>query len=124
MNGKVLLFGFDSLLSILALESAVGPLGAEVVPVAKADYNKALAVLAGLDTAPGPVQPYVGGPLGGRMVVLCGLDEQLDALLPALGKAGAGPECLKAVLTSHNRNWSAVTLYTELYRERQAIQGK
>lgn len=35
MNGTVLLFGFDSLLSILALEAAVGPLGAEVVPVAK-----------------------------------------------------------------------------------------
>ena len=62
MNGTVLLFGFDSLLSILALEAAVGPLGAEVVPVAKTDYNKTLAVLAGLDTAPGPVQPYAGGP--------------------------------------------------------------
>lgn len=124
MSGKLLLFGFESLLQILALEAAVKPLGAELVPVARTDYNKTLAVLAGLDTAPGPVQPYAGGTLGGRMLVLCGLDEQLDALLPALAKAGAGPDCLKAVLTPHNRSWNAVTLYAELLRERQAIQGK
>lgn len=124
MSGKLLLFGFESLLQILALEAAVKPLGAELVPVARTDYNKTLAVLAGLDTAPGPVQPYAGGTLGGRMIVLCGLDGQLDTLLPALSKAGAGPDCLKAVLTAHNRGWNAVTLYAELLRERQAIQGK
>lgn len=124
MSGKLLLFGFESLLQILALEAAVSPFGAELVPVARTDYNKTLAVLAGLDTAPGPVQPYAGGTLGGRMIVLCGLDGQLDALLPALSKAGAGPDCLKAVLTPHNRSWNAVTLYAELLRERRAIQGK
>lgn len=124
MSGKLLLFGFESLLQILALEAAVSPFGAELVPVARTDYNKTLAVLAGLDTAPGPVQPYAGGTLGGRMIVLCGLDGQLDALLPALSKAGAGPDCLKAVLTLHNRSWNAVTLYAELLRERRAIQGK
>lgn len=124
MSGKLLLFGFESLLQILALEAAVSPFGAELVPVARTDYNKTLAVLAGLDTAPGPVQPYAGGTLGGRMLVLCGLETQLDALLPALAQAGAGPDCLKAVLTPHNRNWNAVTLYAELLRERQAIQGK
>lgn len=124
MSGKLLLFGFESLLQILALEAAVKPFGAELVPVARTDYNKTLAVLAGQDTAPGPVQPYAGGTLGGRMIVLCGLDGQLDALLPALSKAGAGPDCLKAVLTPHNRSWNAVTLYAELLRERRAIQGK
>ena len=111
-------------MQILALEAAVSPFGAELVPVARTDYNKTLAVLAGLDTAPGPVQPYAGGTLGGRMIVLCGLEGELDALLPVLAKAGAGPDCLKAVLTAHNRNWNAVTLYAELLRERQAIQGK
>lgn len=124
MSGKLLLFGFESLLQILALESAVKPFGAELVPVARTDYNKTLAVLAGLDAAPGPVQPYAGGTLGGRMLVLCGLDGQLDALLPVLAKAGAGPDCLKAVLTPHNRGWNAVTLYAELLREHRAIQGK
>ena len=124
MSGKLLLFGFDTLPAILAVEAAAGPLGAEIVPVARTDYNKTLAVLAGLDTAPGPAQPYAGGTLGGRMIVLCGMDDQLDALLPALAGAGVGPDCLKAVLTPHNRTWNAVTLYTELARERRAIQGR
>ena len=40
MSGKLLLFGFDTLPAVLAVETAAGPLGAEVVPVAKTDYNK------------------------------------------------------------------------------------
>ena len=123
MSGKLLLFGFDSLLNILALEAAMKPFGVELVPVGRTDYTKPLAVLAGLDGADGPVQPYAGGPLGGRMLVLCGLDDRLDELLPALNQAGAGPECLKAVLTPHNRAWNALVLYRELTRERQALQG-
>lgn len=123
MDGKILLFGFDSLLNILALEAAVKPFGVELVPVGRTDYGKSLAALAGLDTAPGPAVPYAGGPLGGRMLVLCGLDGQLDELLPALNRAGAGPECLKAVLTPHNRDWNALTLYRELLREHQAMRG-
>ena len=124
MSGKLLLFGFDSLLNVLALEAAVGPFGAEIVPVARMDYNKTLAVLAGLDADVAPVMPYSGGPLGGRMIVFCGLEDRLDELLPALRKAGAGPECLKAVLTPSNRNWSALKLYGELQREHQALGGR
>ena len=124
MSGKLLLFGFDSLLNVLALEAAVGPFGAEIVPVARMDYNKTLAVLAGLDADVAPVMPYSGGPLGGRMIVFCGLEDRLDELLPALRRAGAGPECLKAVLTPSNRNWSALKLYGELQREHQALGGR
>lgn len=123
MSGKLLLFGFDSLLNILVLEAAVEPFGVELVPVGRTDYSKSLAVLAGLDTADGPVQPYAGGPLGGRMLVLCGVEDQLDELLPALNRAGAGPECLKAVLTPHNRDWNALSLYQELRREHRAMGG-
>lgn len=122
MSGKLLLFGFDSLLNVLALEAAIRPFGVELVPVTRKDYNKPLAVLAGLDTAPGPMSDYAGGSLGGRMIVLCGLEKQLDTLLPALSQAGAGPECLKAVLTAHNRGWSAVMLYAELKKERRAFE--
>ncbi len=124
MAGKILLFGFDSLLSILALEAAAGPFGAELVPVARADYSKSVGALAGEDTAAAPVQPYTGPALGGKMMVLCGLEDRLEELIPALNKAGAGPECVKAVLTAHNRGWSAMTLFAELQRERRAFRGK
>ena len=103
MSRKLLLFGFEELPTILAAAAAAGPFGAEVVPVARQDYNKPLAVLAGLDDDPGTVLPFNGGPLGGRMVVLCGL---------------------KAVLTPHNRTWTAVKLYQELLREHQAMNGR
>ena len=116
MSRKLLLFGFEELPTILAAAAAAGPFGAEVVPVARQDYNKPLAVLAGLDDDPGTVLPFNGGPLGGRMVVLCGLEDQVDCLLPALRQAGIGRDCLKAVLTPHNRTWTAVKLYQELLR--------
>ena len=124
MSRKLLLFGFEELPTILAAAAAAGPFGAEVVPVARQDYNKPLAVLAGLDDDPGTVLPFNGGPLGGRMVVLCGLEDQVDCLLPALSQAGIGRDCLKAVLTPHNRTWTAVKLYQELLREHQAMNGR
>ena len=46
MSRKLLLFGFEELPTILAAAAAAGPFGAEVVPVARQDYNKPLAVLA------------------------------------------------------------------------------
>lgn len=124
MTKKILMFGFDALPAILAVEAAVRPFGAELVPVSRTDYGKPLAVLAGLDTATAPAAPYAGMGLGERMLVLCGLEKEMGALLPALAKAGAGPDCLKAVLTSHNRGWSPVTLYAELVRERRSLRGK
>ncbi len=45
-------------------------------------------------------------------------------LLPALRQAGIGRDCLKAVLTPHNRTWTAVKLYQELLREHQAMNGR
>lgn len=122
MSGKILLFGFDSLLHILALEAAVKPFGAELVPVGRSDYLKPLAALAGLDDPEPTGQTAPSVSLGGKMIVLCGLEERLESLLPALNQAGAGPDCLKAVLTARNRTWNALRLFEELQRERQAME--
>ena len=46
------------------------------------------------------------------------------AAVPALRQAGIGRDCLKAVLTPHNRTWTAVKLYQELLREHQAMNGR
>ena len=61
MSGKLLLFGFDSLLNVLALEAAMGPFGVEIVPVARTDYNKTLAVLAGVDIESGAMLTALHG---------------------------------------------------------------
>ena len=124
MNGKILLFGFESLMSILSLDAAVKPLGIELVPVARADYNRTLAVLAGLETDSGPSVPYNGIGLGGQMMVLCNLQDKLETVLPVLNSAGVGPQCLKAVLTPSNRSWTPMVLYGELAREHNAMQGR
>ena len=123
MSGKLLLFGFETPMEVLALVTAVKPLGVELVSVTRADYGTPLGVLAGEDPA-GKQVPYTGAPLNGRMIVLCGVENRLDELLPVLAAAGAGPDCPKAVLTTHNRKWTPVTLYGELLRERQAMQRK
>ena len=121
MDGKILLFGFEDLPSIAAIGGVAERFGAGVVPVLRTEYNKPLGVLAGVSPASTTPLPYAGGPLGGRMMVFCGLEDQLDMILPAVRKAGVGPECLKAVLTAHNRDWNAVALYAELLEEHRTL---
>lgn len=115
---KLLLFGFDDLPSILAVEAAAKPFGAELVPVPRSACGQTLASLA----ERGPVPGGTGGLLGERMIVFCGLERELDGLLAALKAAGAASGCLKAVLTPGNRGWTAARLCGELQRERQALR--
>ena len=124
MKGKLLLFGFEDLFSAPAIIAAVEPLGLKVVRVPREDYNRKLEELAGLVPRKAKGAPYAGGPLGEKMIVLCGLGNQLDALLPVLRQAGAGPSCLKAVLTAHNKKWTAPALLTQLQNERAMMQKK
>ena len=122
MNPKILLFGFTDLKDVMAIHGAVAPAGVELCPVSSADCSKSIGVLAGLDPVPEHFRPYAGL-IGGKMMVLCGLDDRIDEILPMLRKTDAGG-CMKAVLTASNRTWSAVRLYGELLKERSAIRGR
>lgn len=122
MDKKVLAFGFDTLLEIMAVTGAVKHVGAEVVNVPKADYNKSLSALAGKNIS--LAKPYLGGPLGGKMLVFCGMNEDIEKVLPELKKAGISVNCLKAALTPYNWNWSAIDLYGELWKEHNTMWGK
>ena len=123
MKGTIFLFGFEELPAIAAVGGVAEQFGAQLRPVMRSEYNTTLGVLAGLDKAR-LTAPYAGGPLGGRMLVFCGLEDRLDGILGALRQAGIGQECLKAVLTAHNRSWNAVALYSELWSEHQAMSGR
>lgn len=124
MKGIILLFGFEDLPSIAAVGSVAEQFGVQLRPVMRSEYHMPLGVLAGVSKTKGTAVPYAGGPLGGRMMVFCGLEKQLDNILTAVRQAGIGPECLKAVLTDNNQNWNAVTLYGELWSEHQAMSRK
>ena len=118
--GTLLLYGFDELNEVMTVKAAVSPYLVEVKPVWREDYRRPVGALAGRPLQEDPESRFSGS-LGGRMMVFCDLDDQLDVLLPALRGANIGPECYKAVLTASNQGWNGVALFAELQRERQAI---
>ena len=128
MSGKLLMFECSSLSMAIAVDRAMAALDVEVVPVARKNYNKALEDLADawseVYDENAELEPYTGSALGGQMMVLCDLEDKIDQVLSALRNAGVGLDCLKAVLTKHNRSWDAVKLYGELQREAIAMRGK
>ena len=124
MSGTILLFGFEDLPSIAAVGGVAERFGVQMRPVMRAEYSKTLGVLAGVVKEKTAPAPYPGTTLGGRMLVFCGLEDKLDDLLTALRQAGIGPDCLKAVLTAHNKGWNAVQLFGELHSEHQAMSRK
>lgn len=116
----ILLFGFDSIPATMSVCSALRPFGAEIVHVPRAQYNCTIGALAEQRTD--STAPYIGAPLGGQMLVFCGLEDQLNDLLTALRPTNLA--CLKAVLTAHNRAWTPVQLYGILEKERRAMTGR
>ena len=113
---KILMFGFDALPEILTVAGIAQKYGAEAVNVPKGSRHLTLAALERGEAGSG------GMAAGGRMLVFCGLERELDGLLAAL--RGAGIVCLKAVLTPANRDWTPGRLYRELERERRAMEGR
>ena len=113
---KVLLFGFETLPEILTVAGIVQQFGGEAVPVAKEGCGLTLEAFA-----QGKTGRESGVPIGGKMLVFCGLERELDGLLAALRQAGIGRDCLKAVLTPDNRSWTPGRLYRELQREHRVM---
>lgn len=123
MSAKILLFECNKLLTALEVHRAMEPLGVEVQPVPRKHYNKALEDIldpwSEIYDDNAETEDYTGEVLGGQMMVLCDLGEQLDEVLLSLRSAGIGAETVKAVLTETNREWDPVQLYKELQRERE-----
>lgn len=118
---EVLLFGFTSLPEILAVEGAAKSVGGTVRVVPPKDWGLTVGEIADGKSAPDTAAPTMAA---GKMLVLRGLEGgRLDALLDALRNAGVTGH--RAVLTPHNRTWTASRLLSELDKEReQFLRGK
>lgn len=93
--------------------------GLRLRPVEAGELGRTVGSLAGGLGGDNPPAPSIPEP----MLVLCHLsDAQLNRLLATLRKESAG-NCLKAVLTPTNADWSLSTLYRELCRERLSMGG-
>lgn len=121
--GTILLYGFEELNHILAVKAAAGPFQAEVKPVWRDSWRTPIGALVGRKTRPAR-EGVFSGKLGGRMMVFCDMDSQMDDFLPALRRAGIGPECYKAVLTAWNQEWDGIALFAELQKERRALEER
>ena len=110
------MFGFDALPEILTVAGLTKRCGAEAVTVSRESCGLPLDALAQGKTGAAGLAP------GGKLLVFCGLERELDELLAAL--RGADIVCLKAVLTPANRDWTPGRLYRELEWEHRAMGGR
>lgn len=99
---------------VMRLSFLAPSLGIQVRAVPDDQWGQPLGALCGLDAPrshPAPAR------VGEEMLVMAFFpDALMDRLLPLLRKELGGVR-LKAVLTAHNRPWTAGMLYTALARE-------
>ena len=113
---RVLLFNIPAEKAAL-IRAAALRLGLTPVEIDPADFGLPLGLLLGEagERSPGPPESF-----SGEMLVM----ETLSApLLDALRREGA-TIALKAVVTEHNRGWSAARLCAELRREHEALHAR
>ena len=120
-SGTILLFNINAPEKQTAIRLTALRLGLRCVEVSPAQQNRTLeALLTGQDTTSAPE----GLPFPDEMLVLSGLSsEAFHTLLDTLRREGQTVR-LKAVVTAHNRSWSAVRLHRELLAEAEALEKR
>ncbi|MBD5095600.1 MAG: DUF3783 domain-containing protein [Lachnospiraceae bacterium] len=73
----------------------------------------------------GTGEVYEGNALDEPVMLLAGMNgRELDNILDTFKNLGVPSVGFKAIVTSHNINWTIFALYEELAREREAIQKR
>lgn len=68
---------------------------------------------------------YEGIALAEPVMLLAGMNgRELDSILDTFKNLGVPSVGFKAIVTSHNINWTILDLYEELAREREAMQKR
>jgi hypothetical protein len=116
MKQSILLFNFPKQ-QTLKLRKAFLPLKIRLKNISKSDFIQPVGYLAGIKEI-APVNNAETVPLSDPMMVMCGFtNAQLDLILSAARKSGAGAIPYKAILTPSNQNWNASELLHELKEE-------
>ena len=122
MRETVLLFHFSEKDRRIKLTKALLPLRMRIKEVAKEDYLQPIGYLAGNKEISPVETKYEGDELEGELLLMAGLSgSQVDMVLKAIRKSGAGPIPYKAVLTPSNQNWDALKLFQEIKAEHEQM---
>ncbi len=125
MKGIVLLFQFLDKDKKNKLLRALLPLRVRIREVAREDYLQPVGYLAGNKEISPVETKYDGDGLAGELLLMAGLSSpQVDLVLRAIRKSGAGPIPYKAVLTPSNQNWDALKLFQEIKAEHEQMGNK
>jgi hypothetical protein len=122
MKQSILLFNFQKQQS-MKLMKALLPLKIRLKNIKESDFQKPVGVLAGIkDIDAHESEETVT--LSDPMMLLCGFSgAQLDMILSAIRRSGAGQIPYKAVLTDSNKNWNAGELLAELKEEHEKMHS-
>ena len=130
---KVLLYNLKGTAIGKKLQPVLLRMGVRVVVVEEADYDQPIGTLAGVempeDAAAGidpetGRQPDPADTLEEPMMILVGFTGgRWDELLAQMRKGGVPRIGLKAMLTQTNKYWTSRQIYSELGRERAAMEA-
>ncbi len=121
MKKIVLLYNFSEE-RLQGVKRSLIPIRAMAKTVEKADYNKKLGRLVGLEG-------YEGGEGGDvqdfdeELLVMYGFDSgDIDLLIRSLRKYGVGRVALKAIVTGTNIDWNSYELYCAVRADHEEMQ--
>ena len=118
MKPTILLYHLPEGDRLLKIKKALFPLGMKLRVVKREEYLEPVGYLAGVKEIGSCGEIYDGDDFEKEMMVMAGLTSgQVDMVILALRKTGAGRIDYKAVLTPTNQSWNALTLYEELAKE-------
>ncbi|MDE7390030.1 MAG: DUF3783 domain-containing protein [Lachnospiraceae bacterium] len=123
MKPIILLYNFSGE-RLRNIRKALAPLDVKLKSVAKGDYSRSVGFLAEQDGIEPLQKKHSSESFTEEMIVMCGLrSEGIDTVIALLNKNGVGSKALKAVITESNSHWDSVTLYKELKKEHDVMNG-
>ena len=124
MHKTILAFNFSAeRLKALKLISMM--LRVQLRAVARSEMAQPVGFLAGVPGVESAGEAYAGEEAQQEMLVLCAFTRpDLDRLLAAIKKSSLREVALKAMLTPHNAQWSALKLQAELAAEHNFMHDK